>query len=270
MKRLVSRLAFAGLVNVLVLTWLLPAVRGAESDRGEPVSNQRARELIDELGNKGVRAVYPEQGDPYLVIPKTFNWDAHQEVRRTINEIIKMGVAAFPDLAAHANDDRFSCFVVGAVDVPRKVGAICEAILGCQIDVYPYDIRSKQEMMWHVNAIHRLHSENKSAGWAEWWKKNRDKSLLEMQIAVAESCMLTFKSEKRQESQDMDTMDTEEYHQFDIWRASQLKGLEQMVQELKKEKRPKPGNLWLDIRTIDRSRVTKIGDEERYRFYNGK
>jgi hypothetical protein len=272
MERGISGLVIASVMSVLVLAWQAPTVRAAEPDRKEQVSNRRARELIDDLGNRGVRIVYPEHyGEPYLVIPKTFNWHAHQRVRETIQELIKMGVAAFPDLAAHESDDRFCCFNVNEVDRPLRVGEVCDAIIKCQLVVFPYGGNSKMQGVWGEHLLRRFLSSSKTASWAEWWKKNRDGSLLETQIAVAESSLAILKDQQRPGPEDSGgSRRSEDDPQFNAWRARQLKPIEQTIQELKKEKTPKRGELHLSIQLVDRSGVTKTGDEARYGFYNGK
>ena len=104
---------------------------------------------------------------------------------------------------------------------------------------------------------HRVLSESKVSSWSDWWKKHKDKSLLEMQIAVAESSLSILKSAKKGSG-------------LASWGSRQVKGIEQMIQELKKGGRPKARVLDDDIHLVKRSHVTTIDGEERYSFYNGK
>jgi hypothetical protein len=209
------------------------------------------------LGNQGVRVVYPKEGNPYLVIPGTFNWDAHRRLRDTIGELLKMGGAGFPDLAEHVKDDRFSCFVVGAVDRPHNVGWICEQLIKCQIDVYPYSVTEQGELVPRYDLEERLLSRSNVSSWAKWWKKHKDKSLLEMQVAVAESSLSILTSE-------------DEGPRFNPWGRRQVKGIEEMIRELRKDKKPRAGVVGFDIHLMEKSGVTQAGDEERYYFSNGK
>ena len=240
---------------------LMSAEPSPQQKKQEQVSDRPANELIDALGNQGVKIVYANEDDPYLVIPKTFNWAAHQDLRKTIDELLSQGVAAFPDLAAHAKDDRFSCFVVMAVERPHTVGWVCEQIIKRQIDVSPYSVKYQGELVPRYELEHRVLSENKVSSWAEWWEKHKDKSLLEMQIAVAESSLSTLKN-------------AEKGSRLASWGSRQVKGIEQLVWELKQGNKPKAGPVSLDIRLVNKTRVTtritETGNEERYYFNNGK
>jgi hypothetical protein len=130
-------------------------------------------------------------------------------------------------------------------------------VIKCQIDVYPYSAKDKEEVLLMYDLEWHLLSRSNASSWAKWWKKHRDKSLLEMQIAVAESSLSILKSK-------------DERRRFNPWGHRQLKGLEEMIQELRKDKKPKAGVLTFHITLVERSLVKKVGDEERYYFYNGK
>ena len=143
----------SGLAIVSFMACLVVAtVNGSEPTKKEQNKTRHIRKLIESLGYNGVRVVndYPKHDtNPYLVIPRAMDWDSHtKDFHKTIRELIDMGVAAFPELIAHLNDERFCCFVVGEVDSPRRVGSICDRIMECQIDVYPYHIDSKEEGLW--------------------------------------------------------------------------------------------------------------------------
>lgn len=251
MKRFSRRLLIATLA---VLGWIAaPGLTGAEPDKNAQADTARASALIAALGNPGVKVVFREQADSYLVIPNTFNWDQHERLRENIQEITKMGVAAFPALAAHANDDRFCCFLMGAAERPTNVGEICEEIIKCQIDVYKYDVKNAPELGSRYALRKDVLSKSTVSSWTEWWKKHRDKSLLEMQLSVAELSLKISKS------------DTE-----DTWRARQVHGLETIIEKLKKEKKPMSGELRVDARLLKRDRITKQGAEKRYSFDNGR
>ena len=141
---------FAAALVVVLLATL--TINGSEPDKKKDDGNQRARKLVEGLGNEGVRAVYgKDQADAHLVIPKDFNWDAHAKLRETIKELIDMGTTAFPELVAHVNDGRFSCFRANEVDRPTTVGRICEEMLRRQIDAYEYDlpaVKVSDERSW--------------------------------------------------------------------------------------------------------------------------
>ena len=121
----------------LILIGCCAKLMSAEPSPQDKTDNREISRLIGGLGNPGVKIVFPKQDDPYLVIPKSFDWESHQRLRTTIEELMKMGVTAFPALAEHVSDDRFCCFTVGPVDRPHTVGWICEQIIKGQIDVYP-------------------------------------------------------------------------------------------------------------------------------------
>jgi hypothetical protein len=249
----------------LVAAWsLLPRALMGEHERSHQMTDRTCR-LIAGLGNKGVVIKgWRGNSDPYLIIPKGFDWKMQEHVNDNIARLVEMGVDAFPQLIAHRNDDRFCGFRVGEVDTPRRVGSICEDIIEGQIDVFPYEVDRKIVMTWVPHPLWQWdfekgkESDKEEMDWNAWWKKNKNRSLYRLQIDVAEAAIAILKKSKRDDEG------------FASWRSRQIKGLEQMIQELKKSKKPKPPRGAPHVSTIPRALVKTVGNEQRYYFYNGK
>jgi hypothetical protein len=241
---------------------------GKEPTKADRTKTKLIRELIDGLGNRGVVIKDRRSSNPYLVIPKTFDWKLCKHVYENIEKLMGMGIDAFPELIAHQDDGRFCGFHVVEVEDPTDVGFICEHIITSQVEVFPYDVYAPGVVTWVPHTIPQYDSEEMPAGpdsdklwkksWDKWWKKSKDKSLRELQITAAEESITCLRKAK------IDDPD------FASWRTKQIKGLNKMIAELKQSKKPKRAKFGYVIQFPSPDLVKTVGNEQRYYFSNGK
>jgi hypothetical protein len=246
----------------LVMNVARPSGREARGDEAVVETSKKsaaARQLIEQLGNADVKSKSgPEGSDPYLIIPTTFNWEREKHVCENIDKLIEMGTDAFPELIAHLDDNRFCGFWLGAVERPVHVGKICREIIERQVEVFHYDIHAPIIIKWVPNTLPQSDWEpERKPVWERWWKKNQDKSLRKLQIEAAEASIALLNRSKERD------------RGFDSWRAKQIKGLQRMIEDLKKSKKPKPARAVRpahDLRIPQQSSVKRVGDEDRYYY----
>jgi hypothetical protein len=250
---------------------IYPQATAKEPKKADQDKTKRIRDLIDGLGNRGV-VINDKTADAYLVIPKTFDWERCKHARDNIDKLMAMGMDAFPELISHHDDGRFCGFREGAIDRPTSVGDVCADIIESQVDVSSYDVYAPKVIGWVPPTIPRFGREitpglsdsyeswKKSwdKGWDRWWKRSKDKSLRELQIKAAEDSITWLRKSK---TDDPD---------FPSWQDKQVEGLKKMISQLKQSKKPKRGEFPYGLRVPDLNSVKKVGDEQRYYFYNGK
>lgn len=104
-------------------------------------------------------------------------------VRKAYERLRSMGIAAFDDLVAASDDERYSFSAAYAAWENHSVGAACFMIIKSQVDTwgYGYKLRDgangkravKPQYLWHVR---------ETEGLTRWWKQRRGAELRELQI----------------------------------------------------------------------------------------
>jgi hypothetical protein len=127
--------------------------------------------------DKGVKAVFPEG----------FDHRDRLRVDGVIDQLVKMGEHAFPQLIQHVDDERYSYTSrwMGESHVNYSVGSVCFRVVRVQVELYcaytRNDPRTDRQLRWLV----RKGNESTQALEA-WWRKHNKKSLREMQLEATE------------------------------------------------------------------------------------
>jgi len=259
MNRIIGKLSFllpyCVVAVVVIAAWpICQAARGEEAARKDREKTEVVRRLIEGLGNKDVKMKgWIDSSRPYLIIPKTFDWELQKHIGENVEKLVAMGMDAFPELIAHLDDQRFCGYWETAEVGPIHVGPICEEIMERQVEPFHYDVHAPIIIAWVPQTLPR----GKKTDWEAWWKKNKDKSLRELQIEAGEASIRILKHAKQPNAIDED---------FDSWRARQIKGLERMVGKLKRSKRPMPARSGQDLHLLRQDYVQRVGGEDRYYF----
>ncbi len=250
-----------GLVAVVMIVALpiCQAARGGEPAGKDLENRALIRRLVEGLHNgvKEPKIKDMDAGPPYLIIPKTFDWESQKRICANIEKLVGMGTDAFSELIAHVDDHRFCGFWEFAEEEPVSVGRICEEIIERQVEPFHYDVHSP---IISARVPHTL-PKGRKRDWEAWWKRNQDKSLRELQINAAEASITILKHTRNDR--------TFPDESFDSWRARQIKGLTKMVEELKKSRKPKPARSGHFFRLLRQDRVKRVGDENRY-YYDSR
>jgi hypothetical protein len=242
-------LAGAALIGV-ASTGAEPPTKGRDKDL-----QQHIRDLVESLGNPWPEAT-TVHGDAYFVIPKAFDWKRYEAVAKTRQELLSLGVVAYPELVTHADDGRFCCIVDdGPVEVPRTVGAICKEIINCQIEVFPYDCGVVPPRGYPSSVPGNPHGLS-TQSMDQWWQASNGKVRLEMQIAAAEYALTAIKAGKvRLTSEDI--------------KAANIKQLEEFLQNLNSSKMSKPPREFYGRIVHGRRSDAKEKDGELRIYYEG-
>lgn len=173
----------------------IPTPRTAIAEELTKEEAAKIEELIEELASSN---------DPKLLIPSGISlktppeWDhkAQARVSKAATSLVEKGPSAFPQLIAHARDKRFSFVNKSINDAMSKesVGKACERIIEVQVDVfeqigiYPGLYPS---YFWSVVLGDPDLNGEAEASLENWWKKRKDKSLVELQIESVEWAIQT-------------------------------------------------------------------------------
>ena len=182
---LMSSLAFCA----LVAAWLMD-ITGEAKINGVSNSNQNARhvkQLIEGLASENKRPSVPS--NPLRIrdfYQKPGDWDPvkQREVSRSYFALLGLGKAAFPDLVASINDDRYSHHIVSAGYLSESVGDACNSILSRQIVTYRGGYKTRRtksgDSVSYCTFNEYVNSE--FGGYIGWWDAFEDSDLVEMRV----------------------------------------------------------------------------------------
>jgi hypothetical protein len=213
----------------LICASMFSACEALGAEGAASAKQKRIHDLVESLASTSGEPVRRKEGGAeYFAFPANFNWNAYQRISKTIGELAALGLEAFPELVAHAGDARFCCLVDGFV-VPerRTVGDVCEAILNSQVEVYDYAITREDRMI--PSSLPGRYFGDSTQSAADWWEKNKTKSLLEMQILAAENALRVTKNRKASSRPE-----EEELREFERRRAGNIENLDGLISKLRK------------------------------------
>jgi len=182
---LIAALSFGGLVAF----WLLVTPPRTKPERGFTNASEfaaRVAELIDGLASENARPVVPSNPmeiDDFYQCPGDWDPEKQREVSRCYYALLDMGKAAFPELIANINDDRYSHHVVGAAYRSVSVGWACRSILSSQIVTgggYKSRKTRSGDSVGSCSFGEYVHSEFGS--YSEWWAEFANANLIEMRV----------------------------------------------------------------------------------------
>jgi hypothetical protein len=153
----------------------------------QSISDERERidALIELLASKNAA---PTKDGPLSGIEPPLGYDkGHQGiVFRAIQQLLKEGDTAFDALIDHSADKRYSIsYEAPSGPYHLTVGSICSRVISRS--VYCYEDLGKLQ---RISSDQRGHPEMANA--AEWWEKNRKKSLWQIQVEMIDRQIVYF------------------------------------------------------------------------------
>lgn len=151
--------------------------------------------LIDELASR-----YPPEPDRFhtekdgpTFIPKSdaerdASREDHTRVWKARTDLVNLGTAAFPDLAANSRDPRYSYSAHTQEILWRSVGDACFSIIEEQVDMLkrPRYFTRERPGGGRAGQPYYLLTMRQSPGLEAWWEARKARSLRELQIEAIE------------------------------------------------------------------------------------
>lgn len=148
---------------------------------------KRVDELVEQLASKNPSP--REVKGSTAEFPAGFDKNLQKPVYKAYRELNALGKAAFPQLIAHFDDARYALTADGgSMDKNFTVGELCYYLVELQIQpdkgwaAGPGDPRFRR---FRPHFPTHIGLRDKSAA-LKWWEASKDKSLVEIQIAVTE------------------------------------------------------------------------------------
>jgi hypothetical protein len=162
--------------------------KSAEPESKAALTEKEIKALIDQLASSNPEPIINKRGFPSIDLPKGFDRKKQAKVRLARSKLVDLGPVAFPYLIESGNDKRYSQTTSNGLSgwyYNETVGVVCRTIILDQLQPYGYwqqvgdDPRSKPKRPSYPG--HFLESQKLAK---EWWEKNKDKSLYQMQLDV--------------------------------------------------------------------------------------
>jgi hypothetical protein len=173
---------------------VVASLRFGEFPRDKPIK------LDIELDCNEVPKQHSENNQQVLIdkLATTGNGNTEEKALKAHSELLELGINAFDTLVANINDsrpsyDNFSGDVIRRT--PTTVGEVCFDIISIQIERYSYH-KSLPNYFDHFNGQCTDDGINRK-NIAQWWAKNKDKTLKELQIDAVEGTILKLKAEEK-------------------------------------------------------------------------
>jgi hypothetical protein len=212
-----------------------PAANGREDE--DPGKKERVGLLIELLASKNDA---PEARRGAIRVPKQYDKGAQVLVYLASQQLLAEGADAFDGLIAHFDDERYSFSYHGiSGDGNMRVGGVCRWIMRQTVECYISEINLiTRDQDWVY-----LFRDGEDANLAEWWKKNRNRPLQELQLDAIEHA-IRFMTTVKWETATPPYLDggKADREEFETLRLENLKILERMkasVTALKQPYRPK-------------------------------
>jgi hypothetical protein len=175
--------------NVIFLACLAAACEQSGRPSTQPIQTQsETRKLIGQLashfppehenGSHGSKLIGIGSSDEQS--PRSQDAMRVEAARQSLTAL---GIAAFPDLVAASDDDRYSYSQVNAALWNYSVGDACFGILESQVDFYGcgYKSRDGAEGRSAVKPSYLRHARH-NGGLAAWWASHQGRAITELQI----------------------------------------------------------------------------------------
>ena len=150
------------------------------------------------------------------IYPANYDDAAEERVMAARDAILERGVAAFPDLIRHIDDERYSYTTRGDPE-HISVGKMCHFIMSAQVEVY-HGFTSFGPGRVGPTFVPRSKREAE-----EWWKQRRDKTLRDLQLEAVSLAL----DAARKKSEAPPAM-----------KESQIAGLERLLKRLESSNDP--------------------------------
>ncbi|MCY2987152.1 MAG: hypothetical protein NTY19_04690 [Planctomycetota bacterium] len=196
------------LMAMIVGGCLLPVTTlSAESAKGNSKRAKKIETLIDKLASENDRpqAVRDKTGRRTTVFPSGWSEEKQDAVFRAADELVKMGVRAFPQLIEHFDDDRYSYSHEALNAAPgdrvyynENVGRHCRKIVREQL--HKYEIWGEPLSGFGPTRWGPPGFDNNDAA-RRWWEQNKDKPLWRLQ-ADALQWAIDVETEYREQKHD--------------------------------------------------------------------
>jgi hypothetical protein len=134
------------------------------------------------------------KGEPFLVpTPPTYDEAAQEKIEEAVEELKKLGTAAFPYLIKHRNDKRYCRSYPTSIVRDFTVGETCMEILCSQVDSFDGRYEYKGMPSYSGSVIERDPK--------KWWKQHSSLTVTEMRIEALKWTINAEREEmtKRQE-----------------------------------------------------------------------
>jgi hypothetical protein len=144
--------------------------------------DRRIHALVESLAspNAEPQRAEPEKGNRhgfFKQFPADYDHAAQKRVLEAVDGLVKEGVAAFPELVAHMNDNRYSCTEKRPMsDSNHSVGYVCREILERQ--TYAHEDYLKEGL-----AVYLAHPDTR---WPEWVNEHKGRTLQGVQLEATE------------------------------------------------------------------------------------
>ena len=162
------RARFVPIIGTMLLTFCHDSARGGRS----PGKSRRASDSCAR-GTVGFQNKAPES----YPFPASYDENAQVVVDLAIQQLLAEGSAGFDTLIEHFNDHRYSYSYAAPDEVcPETVGTVCRSIMWRCIKCYDNEIHYIASEQWNLSP--NLGKPNM----ADWWKRNRSRSLWEIQV----------------------------------------------------------------------------------------
>jgi hypothetical protein len=160
--------------------------------RAEEDQLARVRKLVENLASKNSR---PEgelkENVPIERFSKDYKPEAQAVVYKAIEQLLQEGSGAFDVLVEHFNDRRYSYTSASpSGDYNRSVGTVCQIVVDRCIRCYVNEIPLISRDQWEEGCLW------KDEKLEDWWKRNRDRPLPEIQVEAIGAQMSAIESLK--------------------------------------------------------------------------
>ena len=162
------RARFVPIIGTMLLTFCHDSAKAV--DPPEKADEHRIRVLVERLASKNkAPESYP--------FPASYDENAQVVVYLAIQQLLAEGSAGFDTLIEHFNDHHYSYSYAAPDEVcPETVGTVCQSIMWRCIKCYDNEIHYIASEQWNLSP--NLGKPNM----ADWWKRNRSRSLWEIQV----------------------------------------------------------------------------------------
>jgi Na+-transporting methylmalonyl-CoA/oxaloacetate decarboxylase gamma subunit len=199
--------------------------------QSQEASARKIEQLIEQLAAKNPKPREDSRKSPAKRPPKL---PPHEpEIWEAVDELHRLGVAAFPQLIAHFDDQRFCCSE-DSIAAPepklyhRSVGYVCQEIVRRQVERHvPWDQRDPRGLPGYSHSI--VPRSKKAA--QTWWEQNRSKELWELQVDNVNFVVVLNRERLKMEVDPARRALCE----------AAIRANEELAAELNKSKSPKPG-----------------------------
>jgi hypothetical protein len=184
-----------GLSSVIMACICLP-LRGAEPQTpAEWVEALASPNPEPKIEQRDVRAI------GRYTLPDGFDKEAQKRVVRAWDHLAGQGVAAFPALIEHLNDERYSTSIASPISEywhNWSVGQVSKRIIESQIETWgPYSVGKGDPRSRPPRPHYCAKDFEQKKSVEVWWKAHQDKSLRDIQIEALE---WTIAEEKKQDA----------------------------------------------------------------------